>query len=248
MNEREPEGGTPEEIVDDSENAGTPASLDGAESDTSEDSKVTISRGELGVWKTKAERVNTLEKQIAVLEARAESKATDRNGSEASEQRKTVDKLQNYLQRLDVAADSGNEEADALRTVYRGSLAAEQRTLYRLEMYDVPEAERDEVKSFMRDNGLHSPAVAQQLLRGGTKYHDLQKQVDRLTKELETTKKPTPKIESRVVGESRARVHQESKNGEEMITLAEYTERMNDPARRSATKVARDGGRLKFKN
>jgi hypothetical protein len=170
VSEREAESGTPEP-QDGGENAGTPVVEDGAESDKSEDT-VTLSKGELGVWKSKAERVNALEKQVADLKAVAESRSTttDTRGSEADEQRARIQKREKYLQRLEVAANAGNEDSDALLEVHRGALEAEQRTLYRLEMMDVPSDERDEVKEFMKRYGVNSPSVAQQLLRGGTKY------------------------------------------------------------------------------
>lgn len=213
------------------------------------DEKVTISKREYWAIKDAREREKKLSAEMERLKAQTESRYTPptTGGSELDEQRRLVQEQQQYIARLEAAANAGNEDAKALLIVHRGSVAAEERTLYRLEMADVPRDERGELESFMREKGVRSPAIAHQLLKGN-RYSSLADENARLKRELDeakTTKtKPKP-ADTRIQGEPAAA--RKKDDGTETLSLAEYNERMRDPRQVHKTIAARKAGTLKIK-
>jgi DNA repair exonuclease SbcCD ATPase subunit len=254
MFEERPDAGTPLPEPDDSENAGTPEVVDDSETEGDEvkpvDGKLAMS------WKAKAERVNEVERELAQLRAEKEQRTTtDTRGSEATEARESLEdqqaevaKQEAYISRLEAAAKAGNEDAAALVSVHKASLrnakqalAAEERTVYRLEMSDVPENKRDAVRAEMaRRPGLKSPALAYTLLKGD-EHGTLAQEVVQLKKELEELKRPRQPVERRIPGASKAA---SAANGEAKKSSEEY---LRDMATNPDKAIAdRKAGKYKF--
>lgn len=267
FNEKDPEAGTTDADLDVTENGGTPDGADGSEAGeddglTAEElrAKLKSERALALAHKAKAERVNALEAENAALKARSEQRTTtDNRGPEGDEQRDLAARQhqlaedKRYLSMVEKAAEGGNEEARAalatVRTAVRASeqaLAAEERTIYRLEMADVPKDERDDVRALMKEQGIRSPAIAHRFLRGG-QFESLAEENARLKKELEQRKQPPPPADRRVMGDGAVVASSKRRDGVEEITLAEYNRRMRDPARWKETKDARDGKKLTIK-
>lgn len=243
------EAGTPADELDVSETAGTPVVEDGSEAGESEVKPVD---GRLAMtWKAKAERVNELEAKVAQLEAeRGQRTTTDNRSPEVEDARGSLEDAQReleadraYLARVEQAAKAGNEEARAALAVVRSavkaserSLAAEERTVYRLEMADVPEARRTAVRDLMtKTPGLRSPALAFRLLRG-EEAGTMETEIERLRRENEELRKTRPQVERRIPGASKAA---DAKNGIPVLTQEEYAKRMaENPAQTIADRKA----------
>lgn len=211
-----PEAGTPEP-EDVSENAGTPEVEDGSEAGEPEVKPVD---GKLAMtWKAKAERVNALEEKLAKLEAaQVQRTTTDNRGSDAEgtqrffeDQKRELAEEEANLVWLKGLADGGDKAAEAVYKANRSAirsakeaLQARMDTRYMLEMYDIPEAKRPEVKALMaKTPGLTSPSLAHRFLKGDE--HETQAQeIARLRAENEELKKPRPIAERRIPGSSKA--------------------------------------------
>lgn len=245
-----PDDGTPapppEEIVTDDPTEGGDGGDDIATEGGDDPKKVTISQQEYLALKTAREKHKADLAELDRLKAsNGVRTTTDNRNSEADKQRKTVNAREERLKRLRLAAESGNEDAQVMVDAVELSLESERRQLYRFEMQEVPESQRDDVKSFMHEHGVKSPAVALELIRG-KKYPILEAEIADLRKQLEEKSKPKPKVEARVVGAPKAKASN-TENGVEYVPLADYTARMDDPALRHATKKARDAGKLKIR-
>lgn len=205
--------------------------------------KVAIPEHEYNAIRGAREEAKALKEENARLKAEAEARRnppTD-HASEADKTRASIDTRRKYIARLEEAEKAGNEDAGALLAVHRDMLEAEQRTLYRLQMADIPASERDEVKAFMQERGVAMPAVARQLMRG-TKYETLEQENARLKSELDAAKKGKPAAaaveDTRIVGSPGGSRAPAAKKGEP-IALAEYHKRMrDDPAKTIADRKA----------
>jgi len=245
-----PDDGTPapppEEIVTDDPTEGGDGGDDIATEGGDEPKKVTISQQEYLALKTAREKHKADLAELERLKAtNGVRTTTDNRNSEADDQRKLVNAREERLRKLRLAADSGNEDAQIMVDAVEVALESERRTLYRLEMQDIPESLRGDVKSFMSEHGVKSPSVALELVRG-KKYPSLEAEIADLRKQLDEKSKPKPKVETRVVGAPKAKASN-IENGVEFVTLAEYTARMDDPALRHGTRKARDAGKLKVR-
>lgn len=240
----DPDAGTPEPELDGGEEAGTPEAQDGGEKG---DDKVAISKGELGVWKSKAEQFNALKAENERLKAERESRTTtDNRGSEAEERRNQIAARADRIARLRIAAKT-NEDAAVLVDTLEITQESEQRQLYRLEMSEVPKDERAEVQAFMRERGLSSPAIAHQMMRGGSRFETLAEENRRLRAEIEEAKKPKPKIEgTRIVGKSSATVTKKS-DGVLSMNVQQYNDEMATPEGREKIRAARREGKFELK-
>lgn len=219
-----------------------------AGSEEGAEKKVTITSHEYVTLKEAREQQKALADENARLKAEREARGTPPtpSGGEAEDARKQVEARQDYIARLEVEAKGGNEAAAALVSIHRSALESEQRTMYRLEMFEIPEGERDEIRKFMAQEGLRSPALARQFLRGG-KFDDVAKDNARLRAEIEALKKNRPTIEgTRIVGDAPV-TGRKKESGVEELTPAEYAKRMSDPKTVTATIAARRAGRLTIK-
>jgi len=237
--EREPDTGTQEPVQDDGETAGT---LDGTDDgEAAGDDKVTISKGELGVWKSKAERVNAMEAEVSRLKALVEARTTTDTRDAG------VDEDEEYLRQIAAAAQGkdGDKASKAFMAGIRRAEALVNEARAEREMAKIPEEDQAAVEKLMREKRVLSPKVAYQFIRV-EKYGTLEQEVAALRAQLADKTKPPPNVERPVRGESR-QAPSKFVNGKEVITLEQYHERMNDPARRSETKAARDGGKLTIK-
>lgn len=254
--ERDPEAGTPQEPVAAGEEL---ANADGAPADGSPNEgggtvkKVTVPFDEYIALKVAAEQRNKAE-----AEKGARSTTTDTSHSEAAAQRAQADELraqlaedERYLARIEEAAKSGNEEARAAVAVHRSavrsakaSLEAQEKTAHMLEMFEIPEAERAEVKQFMATEGIKSPAVARQYMRGGTKYETQAQEIARLTAALAEAQKPKPVIEPTTVrGAAKASMEKKA-DGVQVISLTNYQRDMADPVKARSLIALRKAGKL----
>lgn len=251
MADEKPEGAaTDTPAADGAEEARTdaPAAVDDGDANGDKSEKVTIPRHEYNAIRSSREREKALEEENARLKADAEARRnppTDR-ATEADRTRASIEKRERHMARLREARDAGDEASDVLLTALEAVQESEQRTLYRLQMADVPEGEREAVKAFMREQRIDMPAVAHQLMRG-KKYETLEQENARLRAELDATKKPkpAPKVEDvRIVGSPGGSRAPAAKKGAP-IPLAEYHERMRkDPA---GTTAARKAGEFTIK-
>lgn len=208
--------------------------------------KVSIPRHEYEAREREKAQAQALKEENARLKAEAEARRnppTDR-ASEADKTRASIEKRERHMARLREARDGGDEASDVLLTALETVQESEQRTLYRLQMADIPDAERDEVKAFMREQGITMPAVARQLMRG-TKYETLESENARLKAELAAKGKPAPKVEdTRIIGAPGGSRGPAPKKGAP-ISLADYNQRMrDDPA---GTAAARRAGEFTIK-
>lgn len=233
--EREPEAGT-QPPPDDGENAGTQEGADDGEAAAGEDDKVAISKGELGVWKSKAERVNAVEAENARLKAQIDARDTTDNRAPAD------DEDDAFIAEIDAAAKGGDKASKAFMAGLRRAERLNHETRSTLEMARIPEDRHAAVQEFMRKNGVKSPAIANQFLLGG-EAGALKAKVADLEAQLKTAKAAPPNVERPVRGESRVAAST-TVNGAKPVTLAKYRELMADPATMHETKKARDGGKL----
>ena len=241
--ERSPEGGTPATPPDDTENGGTPDAGDDTETETVEELREKLrSERELAlVHKSKAERVNAVEAENARLKALVEARTTTDTRDAG------VDEDEEYLRQIAAAAQGkdGDKASKAFMAGIRRAEALVNEARAEREMAKIPEADVPAVEKLMREKGVKSPAIAYQFIRG-EKYGSLEQEVAALRAQLADKGKPTPNVERPIRGDSRA-APSKLVNGKEVITLQEYHERMNDPARRGETKNARDCGKLTIK-
>lgn len=219
------------------------AGADDGDANGKADDKVAIPRHEYNAIREAREREKALTEELARVKAEAEQRRNPptAGGSEAEITQKSIDKRQKYIARLEAAAEAGNEDAEALLVVHRDALEAEQRTVYRLQMADVPEAEREKVRAFMREKGITMPAVARQLMRGES-YETLEAELARTKAELAEAKKgklaKAAVEDTRIVGSPGGSRSPAAKEGE-AIPLAEYHKRMrDDPAQTIADRKA----------
>lgn len=234
------------------ETTGTHESDDrNAETPEQELARLREERKLLGSLQEKAGRVNSLEEKIRQLESDRARNTTDSRGSEVEEQRKQLQEDERYLARLEIAAESGNEDAKVLRAAVRKSVAAqksaiesEQKTSYRLEMFEIPEARREEIRAFMRDHGVGSPAVAKRLIDGG-RTDEMQKEIDRLKAEVEEAKKPKSKAQdTRIVPGRTGSVSNTKSDGSLSLNVSDYNKEMQTPEGRAKIKAARAAGKF----
>lgn len=244
--ERDPEAGTPDPGQDDAENGGTPGG-DGDGSEAGED-KVTISRGELAVWKTKAEGFNALKAENEALKSGAGSRGTttDNTDPATTAARSKVEERRQYLARMNAAADAGNENAKAIVGAVEIALEAEERTLYRLEMFEIDREERAEVQSFMQAQGIRSPAIARQFMRGGDRFEALKNDNVRLQRELEAArlKEAKPTVDSTVIRGAAKASHEKKAAGIRDIKRSDYVEDMRDPVKARELTALRKANKL----
>jgi hypothetical protein len=242
--EQDPKAGT--DIAD------TPDTGDGGTGGGDADSeggekRVTITSHEYVTLKASRESAKAQSDELAQLRAERATRGTPPTpaSGEADDARKQVELRQDYIARLKAEANGGNEAAGALVAVHESALASEQRVVYRLEMFDVPEKERPEVRKFMDDHGLQSPALARQFMRGG-QYDAVSQENARLRAELDRYKTNKPAVEgTRIVGEPA--VLPKKTTGPEEVSGEEYVRRMNDPTTKVATLNARRNGGLIIK-
>lgn len=247
MVDEKPEGAaTDAPAADGADEARTDAQAAAADGDGNGEGskKVAIPEHEYNAIRNAREEAKALKEENARLKADAEARRnppTDR-ASEAEKTRDSIEKRQRYIARLEEAEKAGNEDAGALLAVHRDMLEAEQRTLYRLQMADIPAGERDDVKDFMREQGITMPAVARQLMRGGKKFETLEQENARLKAELDAAKKgkPATKVEdTRIVGSPGGSRGPAPKKGAP-IKLSVYRQRMHDDP--AGTTAARNAG------
>ena len=201
--------------------------------------KVTIPAPEYAALVEKTKRLKAIEDENAALRDRATRTTTDNRGSsEVDEQRKALDEEKTLLRKLEWAAEQGDDYAKANLLAMRRSVAAEERSLYRLELSEIDKEDRKDVESLMRERGIRSPKVAAELLRGGSRYETLAQENARLKAEIEKAKKPKAAVTStRIEGDTLAgRAKREGDT--EYVSTEEYLKRTRDPKTKAATIAA----------
>lgn len=229
------------------EGGGEPAATNGAgegggEGEGSGSKKVTIPEHEYTALQGTRAREEALKEENARLKAQAEAVRTPptANTSDAEKTRASIERRERHMARLREAAEGGDEASQVLLSSMEVVQESEQRTLYRLQMADIPASEREAVKKYMAEQGIAHPAVAQRLMRG-ERFESVEQENARLKAENEALKKgkPAPKVEdTRIVGSPGGSRGPATKKGAP-IPLAEYHKRMrDDPAKTIADRKA----------
>lgn len=188
-------------------------------------SKVSIPRHEYDGLQEASRRAKALETELA--EARTNGAKPPTASPEVDDQRKVVQQREKSLAKLRAAAEAGSEEAQIVLDAREDALDVERRMLYRMEMQEIPAGERAEVKKFMDEKGIGSPAIANELMLGkkapglSAKIAELEAQVA----ELKKAPGRQPPKDTRTPGGGGPRPNGAA--GEpEGITTAEYNDRM----------------------
>lgn len=244
MFEERPEAGTtdlPETDGDDL--AATESGDESADSEkvASGVKKVTIPFDEYISLKTDREERN----RARATESGVRVTTTDTGTSEAAEQRKRIDDEDALIQRLQLNADAGDEYAKAQLALAKRTAQANRETLYRLEMFDVPEAKRELVKDVMRKRGMQSPFAAYKLVRADD-ADTLEATVKELRAKLEAKDTPRVKVESTKM-RSAVSGPASKGSGPKEVTPQEWIEGMRDTSTRAAFKAAKAKGELVIK-
>ena len=215
--------------------------------------KVTVPAAEYFGLVEKSKRLKDIEGEVERSRAERESRNTTdtRDSSFADEQRKAIEKDRALLQKLEFAASQGDDYAAGNLLAMRRSVAAEERSLYRLEMADIDKEDRAEVEKLMSQRGIRSPKVAAELLRGGSKYETLAQENARLKAELEAAKvakeKDRPKpMATKIAGEGPA-PKDKSEDGIEYVTGEEWLKRMRDPKTSTKARAAARDKKLRIR-
>jgi hypothetical protein len=225
-----------------------------AGSDGGGEKEVKITSHEYVTLKTARENEKALVEENARLKAENAARGTPPTpvSDETADARRELTERRNYIAMLEREAAEKDEHgrpanpaANALLAVHKESLAAEQRVVYRLEMSDVPREQREEVKTFMADHGLRSPALALQFMRGG-QYDGVALENARLKEENTRLKANRPPAEgTRIVGEPPAAPPK--KEGEvEEVSRDDYIKLMADPKTMTATIAKRRANKLRI--
>lgn len=254
--EERPEGAaTDAPTAEGAEEARTDA--EAAADDGDANGKVSIPRHEYNAIREAREREKALAEENARLKAEAESRRSappTASDPKVEDLQAQIAEEERYVRLLEKSKAEGNENAAALLVMHRASLraqkealASEERMTFRLEMQDIPEAERAPVYEYMKTTGVTRPSVARQLMRGGKQFETLAEENARLKAENEAMKKgrvaKPPVEDTRIVG-SPGGARAPAKKGAP-ITLDDYHERMRrDPA---GTTAARKAGEFTIK-
>jgi len=256
--ERDPDAGTGDPLDETADEAAIESAEDGQGSEnegSAQRKMVTVPFDEFIALKVAQEQANK-----AKADSETRSTTTDTADSEVSEQRQALEKRQAqlrsdeaYIAQIERAAESGNEEARAALALARTSqvnaraaLEAEERTVARLELFEIHKDERPEVLKFMKDNGIKSPAVAHRIMRGGDRFETMAQENARLKMELEEAKKPKPLAPTTTIrGAAKASAERKA-NGIVQIDQAKYIEDMRDPVKARPLLAARRAGKLEI--
>lgn len=220
--------------------AGTETPTEGGEK------PVSISAHEYGILRDARAREKALAEENERLKREAESRATTTTDTTREDDFQMTDaERKAYRAELKAAAKAGNRDAAALLVGIEAADEAriERRNMrFEMELRDIPEAKRDEVKKYMQETGAPTPAIAYKLMRGG-EAATLEAEVLRLKQENEALKKGKPRVEgTRIAGLPGA----SDDDGTPAISLDEYNARMRkDP---NKTIAERRAGKFRIKD
>ena len=227
--------GDPEDVVDGADAAAAEAAVvadDPAAEEGDKPKKVTIPLEEYEALQRKA-------RDRAAAERTDRGSTTDARPAEASKMQDRIAAREDRLTRLRIAAKAGNEDAQVLVDTLETVQESEQRQLFRMEMRDVPEAQRTQVRELMEQTRLTSPYAAYKLLRAD-RADELE--VENRTLREQVTKKdvPRPKVEGTKMPSVTARAA--TKDAPKDIPYDEWIEGMKDPDTRKALKSRKAAG------